>query len=198
MTSSSKLAAARIHAPAASNTAESVERQQTVETVLGARLARIDMVRALRFYGSVDGIVKAMTDTLPDAIFAEPLIGSCYSTIAFARWRQVTRQAVDLQRRTGRVWGVMIDGRWFYPAVQFDKRGRQTSAFAAVLEIHRAEVNGDVEFAAWLEKPHPATGISPRVRLQNSTDSRTTEERFFDGFVPTIIDPPLRAVDEQS
>jgi hypothetical protein len=192
VTSSSKPEAPRSHIPAAASSVNSVEFQGAVAAALGERLADIDLVRAVRHYGSVGAIAKGMTNTLPDVIVSEPLIGPCYSTLALSQWKQISRQAVDQQRRSRRLFGAMIDGRWLYPAVQFDSRGRQSQAFAALLLIHSAGAGKEVEFAVWLETPDPKTGISPRAELQNAPDLRTLEERFFDGFVPTIIEPPLR------
>jgi hypothetical protein len=161
--------------------------------VIGARLADIDLGRAMTQYPTPEALAARMLDTLPDVAVTNPPIGACYSASALARWKQLSRQGIDQQRRAGRLFAVMIDHRWLYPSVQFDQRGRQSAAFAALLERQRALVGNPFEFAVWLETPEEPGGPTPRARLQSASGTRTVADRTFDDFVPTIVDPPYGA-----
>ena len=163
-----------------------------LKSAIAAHLNQVDLGGAMAKFPDVDALVAKMLATLPDFCVDEPPIGSCYSAPALARWKQLSRQAIDQQRRAGRLFGVMVDRRWLYPSVQFDSQGRQSPAFVAVLESQSAK--DAVEFAVWLETPDPETGVTPKAEIQRAADNRTQEERFFDGFVPTIIQPPFAPV----
>jgi len=152
------------------------------------RLANTDLDHAMQIYPSPEALAARMLDTLPDTLVTDPLVGPAYSAPALARWKQLTRQAVDQQRRAGRLFAVMVDRRWLYPAVQFDNYGRQSASFRAVLEQHRNE--DPVEVAIWLETPDQESGIAPKAAIRRAEGDRTAAERFFDSFVPTIIQPP--------
>jgi len=162
---------------------------------IGEKLNRIDFDRAMQIYSTPEALAARMLDTLPDTHVTDPPIGPCYSAPALARWKQLTRQAVDQQRRAGRLFGVMVDRKWLYPAVQFDNYSRQSAAFAAVLEKYPDKA--PVEFAVWLETPDSKTGIAPKVDIRRAQNDRTAADRFFDGFVPTIIEPPAMAVESE-
>ena len=157
---------------------------------IGERLSKLDFDRTREFYPTPEALAARMLETLPDTLVTDPPIGACYSAPALARWKQLSRQAIDQQRKAGRLFGAMVDRRWLYPAAQFDKRGGQSRAFAELLHSHPGQ--DPVEFAVWLETDDPATGVSPRLELQQAPDTRTPDERFFDDFVPTIIEPPSR------
>jgi hypothetical protein len=155
-------------------------------------LAGRDLSAALAIYPSPESVAQRMLQAVPDVVVRDPPIGACYSAPALARWKQLSRQAVDQQRKAGRLFGVMVDRRWLYPSVQFDSQGRQSPAFLAVRESRSGK--DAVEFAVWLEAPDPETGVAPKAKFQRAADNRTLEERFFDGFVPTIIQPPFAPV----
>jgi len=156
------------------------------------RFEEVDFASAQQQYRTPEALAARMLETLPDIVATDPPIGSCYSAPALARWKQHSRQAIDQQRRSGRLFGVMVDRRWLYPSVQFDSRGRQSPAFVAVLESQSGR--DAVEFAVWLETPDSETGVTPKAEIQRAADNGTREERFFDGFVPTIIQPPFAPV----
>jgi hypothetical protein len=160
---------------------------------IGERLSKLDFDRTREFYPTPEALAARMLETLPDTLVTDPPIGACYSAPAVARWKQLSRQSIDQQRRAGRLFGVMVDRRWLYPAVQFDNYGRQSAAFTAVLEQHRIE--DPVGFAVWLETPDPETGIVPKAEIRRAENDRTAAGRFFDGFVPTIIEPPTMVVE---
>jgi hypothetical protein len=160
---------------------------------LGVRLAEVDLIKALRLHGSAEAMVNRMMYTLPDTILTDPPIGPCYSSSALARWKQVSRQAIDQQRRSGRLFGVLVGGRMFYPSVQFDNRGRQSRAFAEMYADAERSGRDQVEFGIWMETPDPVTGVRPSDTLRLAPDTRTPHERLLDNFVPTVVDPPYGA-----
>jgi hypothetical protein len=163
--------------------------------VLGARLADVDLGRAMTRYRTPEALATRMLDTLPDVAVTDPPIGACYSAPALARWKQLSRQAIDQQRRSGRLFGVMVGGRMLHPSAQFDNHGRQSRAFVD-LYAH-AGGSDPVEFAVWMETPDPVTGVRPSDTLRRAPDTRTSHERLLDGFVPTIVEPPYGAAATQ-
>ncbi|MBB5844922.1 hypothetical protein HD599_003245 [Conyzicola lurida] len=170
-----------------------VEARHALVAAIAARLPGVDFERALDTFPDVEAFAARMLEVLPDVCIDDPPIGACYSGPALGRWKQLTRQAIDQQRRAGTLFGVMVDRRWLYPSVQFDANGRQTRAFA---ELVAQETPGrePLEFAVWLETANPSTGTTPARTLREQPDTRTATERLLDGFVPTIIQPPAAAV----
>jgi len=154
------------------------------------RLATTDLTRASQFYPDPNDLADRMLASLPDKIITEPLIGPCYSTTALARWKRLTRQAVNHQRTVGTLFAVEHKGSFYFPAVQFDNRGRQTAAFRELWDTFTATGGEPLAFAVWLQTPDPATGLSPARVLRDAPDVRTDEQRTMDDFEPTIIRPP--------
>jgi hypothetical protein len=162
---------------------------------LGERLTRIDFNRAKESYSTPEALAARMLEAVPDVVVSAPPIGPCYSSSALARWKQVSRQAIDQQRRSGRLFGVLVGGRMLYPSAQFDNHGRQSRAFVDLY----ADAGGSdpVDFAVWMETPDPVTGVRPSDTLRRAPDTRTSHERLLDRFVPTIVDPPYGAAATQ-
>ncbi|MET4583756.1 hypothetical protein ABIE21_003287 [Conyzicola nivalis] len=115
---------------------------------VGERLTEIDFKRAGELYATPEALAARMLEALPDTPVTDPPIGSCYSAPALARWKQLSRQAIDQQRKAGRLFGAMVDRRWLFPAVQFDKCGRQSRAFAELLYSHPGQDPGRVRSLA--------------------------------------------------
>jgi hypothetical protein len=164
--------------------------EQDLASMLAERLSAMDLSRALEEVLNVDDLVSRMFEAVPDAFITEPLIGSCYTTAALARWKQVTRQAITRQREIGVLFAVQHKALFYFPSVQFDNYGRQTQAFSDLWADYAATGGPPLAFAVWLETPDPATGLSPAIQLRNTPDGRTPEQRLLDGFTPTIVDPP--------
>jgi len=163
--------------------------------LLAERLASTDLTAAAERYPDAGDLAQRMIDSLPDRYIAEPLVGSCYSTAALARWKRLTRQAVTHQRKVGTLFAVAHKGNFFFPSAQFDNRGRQTPALRDLWAKSVATGGTPLEFAVWLQTPDPSTGTTPAARLLNAPDTRTPEQRMMDDFEPTIIQPPLRRPD---
>jgi hypothetical protein len=169
------------------------EQQQDLRAALMTRLSRVNLAHAIQLGQSPDEVATGMLSALPDVVLADPPIGPCYSSSALARWKQLSRQAIDQQRRSGRLFGVLVGGRMLYPSAQFDNHGRQSRAFADLYADAGGSDRDPVEFAIWMETADPVTGVRPSHVLRSTPDTRTPHERLFDNFVPTIVDPPYGA-----
>jgi len=157
------------------------------------RLATTDLTHAAQLYPDPNDLADRMLASLPDKIISEPLIGPCYSTSALARWKRLTRQAVNHQRTVGTLFGVEHKASFYFPAVQFDNRGRQTRSFRELWNMFTETDGEPLAFAVWLQTPDPATGLSPARVLRDAPDNRTDEQRMMDEFEPTIVEPPTGA-----
>lgn len=162
--------------------------------LLADRLATTDLTRAVQLYPDPNALAARMLDSLPDKIISEPLIGPCYSTTALARWKRLTRQAVNHQRTVGTLFAVEHKRAFYFPAVQFNHRGRQTAAFRELWDTFIETGGEPLAFAVWLQTPDPATELSPARALRDAPDVRTDEQRSMDDFEPTIIQPPIDPV----
>jgi hypothetical protein len=158
---------------------------------LGERLTRIDFNRAKESYSTPEALAARMLEAVPDVVVSAPPIGPCYSSSALARWKQVSRQAIDQQRRSGRLFGVLVGRRMLYPSAQFDNHGRQSRAFAEMYAD--AGDREPIEFAIWMATPDSATALRPSDTLRLAPDTRTPHERLLEGFDPTIVQPPYGA-----
>jgi hypothetical protein len=159
--------------------------------LLKVKLADLDLTRAIEQYPTVDQLTARMIDAIPDLVISDPPIGPCYSSSALARWKQLSRQAIEQQRRSGRLFGVLVGKRMFYPSAQFDNHGRQSRAFAEMYAD--AGDREPIEFAIWMATPDSATGLRPSDTLRLAPDTRTPPERLLEGFDPTIVQPPYGA-----
>jgi hypothetical protein len=176
----------------AEQTTDAVQTSTEMAAALGdaivARVGGVDFARVAGIYPTREALAARMLEALPDIVVSDPPIGPCYSSSALVRWKQLSRQAIDQQRRSGRLFGVLVGRRMFYPSAQFDNHGRQSRAFA---KMYTDAGGGDpIEFAVWMETPDPVTGERPSDTLRLAPDTRTPHERLLDGFVPTIVEPP--------
>jgi hypothetical protein len=151
----------------------------------------IDLQRSLDMYGTVEGVAARMLTAIPDRLITEPAVGLCYSTAALARWKQISRQAVVAQYRSGKLFGLKHGGKLVFPSIQFDSRGRMRREFADEFQYLSAEQLSAKDFAALLHAVDDNTGLSPVMRNSTSVDDRSSLERALDDFVPTIVQPPF-------
>jgi len=151
----------------------------------------VDIERSLELYGTVEGVAARMLTAIPDRLITQPDIGLCYSTAALARWKQISRQAVVAQYRSGKVFGLMHGRKLVFPSIQFDSRGRMRRVFADEFLRPGAEQLSVKDFATLLHTADDNTGLSPAMRISESVDVRSALERALDGFVPTIVQPPF-------
>ena len=158
--------------------------------LLTETISAIDLTRAMVEYPKPEDLASRMLESLPDAIITEPLIGPCYSTAALARWRKLTRQAITHQRKVGTLFAVEHKSLFYFPSAQFDRRGRQLSAFRDVWSDFQKTGGTPLEFAVWLQTLDPETGATPASVIASAPDLRTTEQRLIDDFEPVIIQPP--------
>jgi len=132
-----------------------------------------------------------MLTAIPDRLITEPDIGLCYSTAALARWKQISRQAVVSQCRSGRLFGLMHERKLVFPSIQFDSRGRMRRLFAEEFQHSSAEQVSVEDFATLLHAVDDNAGLSPAMRISTSLDDRSALERALDDFVPRIVQPPF-------
>ena len=167
------------------------DRGRAFTDALALVIGEVDIERSLELYGTVEGVAARMLTTIPDLSIAEPDVGPCYSTPALARWKQISRQAVFSQYRSGKLFGLMHDRKLVFPSIQFDSRGRMRPVFADEFQRPSAEQLSARDFATLLDAVDDNTGLSPAMRISTSVDDRSALERALDDFVPTIVQPPF-------
>jgi hypothetical protein len=173
------------------STKPTTDRLHILSTLLETRLADIDLTRAAQEFPTPEALATRMLEAVPDAIITEPPIGPCYSSPSLARWEQVSRQAISQQRQAGKLFGVKVGGSYYFPSVQFDRHGRQRTAFTVARTTFEEVGGSELEFAIWLQTTDPEAGVTPAAEIDNAPDQRTAEERLVDGFRPTIVEPPV-------
>jgi hypothetical protein len=139
-------------------------------TALANEFARLAAVRNPAFganrLNTPQTAAAALVETLPDLFISEPLLGHCYSTVALARWRGVTRQGIVRQHKVGALFAVMHKGRLAYPACQFDRYGRRSKEFDELFARVEGGERDPLEFAIWLHQPDVITGVAPATMLE--------------------------------
>jgi hypothetical protein len=163
---------------------------RALANALARVIGDVDIQRSLDLYGTIEGVATRMLTAIPDRMITEPGIGSCYTTAALARWKQISRQAVVGQYKSRKLFGLKHERKLVFPSIQFDSRGRMRRAFADEFQRPSAERLSADDFATLLHTVDDNTGLSPAIRISTSVDERSSLERALAHFVPTIVDPP--------
>ncbi|MBC7593925.1 MAG: hypothetical protein H7288_08325 [Kineosporiaceae bacterium] len=140
------------------------------------RLPTIAWDRIPEAQRTVEWVAQKMVASLPSVMIGDPPVGACYTARGLALWRGVTRQAIHQQRRAGRIVGFKHGNTVVYPAFQFSHTGRMLPIVRDMLETHLTALDDATEIAAWLDKIHSRSGLSPRqmiaVRADNAVGRR--------------------------
>lgn len=156
-------------------------------------IARMDLARAIKRHGSVEGVADRMIATIPDLAIADPPVGAAYSTAALARWKQISRQGVFAQYRAGRLFAVLHLGKLVFPSCQFDSAGNQLPRFRDLLSEASEAVTDLAGFASWLHTARPRAGTTPAEELRASAYRGATRGTLPARSELTVIQPPARS-----
>ena len=129
------------------------------------------LVRALGKYGTVRGIVERMITVLSTVNFYDPAQRFCYTKAGLAKWRQTSGQSIKQQHWTGRLTGLKVYGKLFYPAVQLDRAGALCSMVRDLLADAKAGLSALKGLFDWLQSPvegHGVTSVGAREAARDT------------------------------
>ena len=113
--------------------------------------------RTLEELGSPDEVAERMVATVPTPSPWNETLGAFYGPGKIARvLGGVSRQAVADRRGRGTLLGLKTaDGKWVYPAFQFDDRHQILEGLSEIVRCLRAAELDDWTLASWLVTERP-------------------------------------------
>lgn len=130
--------------------------------------------RSLEDLGSAEEIATRMMETVPAPSDWDALLGPLYSTSKVARLLgNVSRQAVAERRNRRTLLALRTDdGRYVYPAFQFDAHNDVLSGLAEVLQRFAPEDVDEWTVAGWLVAPQRSLGGRSAIDALASKETR--------------------------
>jgi hypothetical protein len=131
------------------------QRADELIRLLSDRIMSGDFDATLAAFDPAD-IAARMTAVLGDTRHpAADRVGPVYTTAALARWKGVSRQAIQNAQRQHRILAFKTaDGAWLYPAYQFGPRGEYLPDLPRVLALLDPTDADPTTPILWLNQPH--------------------------------------------